>query len=95
MQGKEKPCMQTSTTKHIFSYLRANAFACRQLSAGLSTIVSKPADNCEQACRRLSAGNYSPEKIRIHAKQNGMRPRKNCRKVELFGQIDIFLKAEG
>lgn len=33
--------------------------ACRQLCADLLTIVSKPADNYEQACRQLSAGRFN------------------------------------
>lgn len=54
--------MQTVTTKHIFSYLRANAFACRQLSAGLSTIVSKLVDDCRQAITRRKKSGYMRNK---------------------------------
>lgn len=60
--------VRTEANEYLFSLdIREFKFlhqkvACRQLSTGLPTIVSKFADDCQQACRQSSAGNY-PEEI--------------------------------
>jgi len=64
-----KSNVRTEANEYLFSLdIREFKFlhqkvACRQLSTGLPTIVSKFADDCQQACRQSSASNCPPGKF--------------------------------